>query len=90
MECEHCHKRETDEEQFPLYTYPVEVDGKILTTFLCDNCAAEEGFCPCCGYFVLGSSDDYTLSGHGLCAECLEELRIELGEYDEQDDYYGD
>lgn len=53
--------------------------------FLCDNCAKELGFCPVCGYFVLGSSDDRTLYSHGCCSECLEDFKIELGEYDDDD-----
>jgi len=53
--------------------------------FLCDDCAREWGFCPVCGYFVLGSNEDRTLYGHGCCSECLEELKIELGEYDDDD-----
>jgi len=52
--------------------------------FLCYECAVENGFCPMCGYFVLGGPDDYTLSKHGICAQCLEELKIETGEYDDE------
>lgn len=62
------------------YYYP---DG-TEAGFLCDQCAVDEGFCPGCGYFVLGSEwDDSSLGRHGICMECLDELRIEMGEYDD-------
>lgn len=62
--------------------------------YLCDDCARDLGFCPVCCYFVLGSNEDRTLGYHGCCTECLEELKIELGEYDNDDgddfDYWPD
>jgi len=62
------------------YTYP---DG--TSAGLTWEQASKEGFCPMCRYFVLGSGDDDTMGQHGVCFECLEELKYETGEYD--DDY---
>lgn len=67
-----------------VYTYP---DG-TTTPGMTDDEATDAGFCPGCSYFVAGSeADDLTLYEFGLCYECVEEIRIETGEYDE-DGYY--
>lgn len=56
---------------------------------LTDEEATKLGFCPGCGYIVAGNEhDDRYLSEFGLCYECVDEMRIELGEYDEPDDYF--
>ena len=69
-----------DEKQ--VYTYPDGTEDRLT-----NKEAVEAGFCPVCGYFVLGSDDDRTLYTHSMCAECLDEFRYEIGEYD---DYYED
>lgn len=62
------------------YTYP---DG-TTTPGMTNDEARDAGFCPGCGYFVAGSEiDDANIHYWGLCYECLEEIRIETGEYDE-------
>lgn len=77
----HCeHMEPTGKDNY--YWFP----GDVEAGYLCDKCATDNGFCPVCGYFVLGSSDDETLNDFGCCVECLEELKIELGEYDHDDD----
>ena len=72
----------SDEKQ--LYVYPQ--DEEVYLTW---EEASKEGFCPMCGYFVLGSGEDRTLAAHGVCTECLDELRYETGDHD-HDDYYDD
>lgn len=68
-----------------IYTYP---DG-MTTPGMTDHEAIQAGFCPGCGYFIGGSEhDDMSVREFGLCYECVEELRIELGEFDEIDGYY--
>lgn len=57
--------------------------------FLCDSCASDVGFCPGCGYFVLGSDDDRTLYSQGLCTGCMSELNDELGDGEDDIDDYG-
>lgn len=64
-----------------VFSYP---DAEYGTINLCWEHAPTSGFCPMCGYFVLGSPDDRTLGRNGVCVECLEELKIEAGEYDEE------
>lgn len=72
-------------EQKQRYEYPDGTMSKLLSW----TEAANEGFCPMCGFFVLGSEEDRTLHSHGVCAECLEQIKYETGEYPE-DDYYDD
>jgi hypothetical protein len=78
--CERCGKRDKKVMMKVVQKFKYEPVEKT-SIHLCDECAVREGFCPCCGCFVLGLDDDYTLESHGICAECLEELRYELGEY---------
>lgn len=51
---------------------------------LCEPCAVKQGFCPSCGWFVAGVEwDDMHMNSYGVCAECVDMLREETGEYDE-------
>jgi len=79
--CEKCGKRDKKGmmKVIQKFKYPEPVEKTSI--YLCDECAVREGFCPCCTGFVLGSYDDSTLESHGVCTECLKELRYELGEY---------
>jgi hypothetical protein len=77
-----------DDMQVPGIDYRVEYEypngHKVM---LLDVEAVELGFCPGCGSFVAGvESDDLSLGQFGMCGECVEELRIETGEYDEPDE----
>lgn len=66
-----------------VYTYP----DDSLTKPLTDKQAIQAGFCPGCGWFVAGhEADDRSIREFGLCYECVEEIKIETGEYDEPDD----
>lgn len=58
-------------------------EGDDVATWLCWEHASKEGFCPMCGCFVLGGSDDYTLGEYGVCADCVDELKAETGECDD-------
>lgn len=63
-----------------LYTTP---DGNHLD--LCDECAVNAGFCPACREIVAGNEwHDRALSQYGICDECLDQLREETGEYDDE------
>lgn len=78
--CEHILEVNKDD-----HTY-MYVDGTVAG-YLCDTCAAKEGFCPFCGYFVLGSDDDHTLSQYGCCAECFDEIVSDTQYSDPDFDY---
>ncbi len=53
----------------------------------CAEHATAAGFCSGCGHFAAGvESFDFSPVA-GLCAECLDDLRGELGEYDDGDEY---
>lgn len=69
------------------YQYPVADarDKRNGKTWLCDDHAAESGFCISCGWFMLGSGDESSTSG--WCTECLEETLLETGDYDSDDPY---
>lgn len=81
MQCEHMESPVNGRDLY--YYFP---DG-TEAGFLCDTCAANEGFCPVCGYFVLGSDDDRTLSQYGCCAECFDEIVSDTQYSDPDFDY---
>lgn len=57
---------------------------------LCTEHAVELGFCAGCGYMVAGIEEHiFSMASLGLCAECMDELRAEMGEFDEDDYHYG-
>ena len=71
-----------------------EVERQLYTTpggqdrWLTADEALSEGFCPLCGAFVAGNEwDDLHIGQYGACAECVDELRAETGEFD--GDEYG-
>lgn len=70
------------------FKWPVVEPGMQSPIWLCSEHAAEYGFCPMCLYFVLGSDDDRTLAHNGVCVECLDTLRYEMGEADDDWDEY--
>lgn len=55
--------------------------------FFCAAHARENGYCVSCGVFSAGI-ESFEVSRTGLCEHCEDELRCELGEYD--DDEYDD
>lgn len=79
--CEHYLKDERERGVDACYYYP----DHTVAGYLCNKCATLEGFCPICGVFVLGSDDDWPLDSYGCCAECLDEIKSESGEYDGYD-----
>jgi hypothetical protein len=64
-----------------IYTYP----GGAQTT-LCDNHAANRGFCLNCGGFHLG--EDNPPTPHGLCFDCAEEINEKATRFDENNFVY--
>lgn len=85
------HTGECDYEGCPslgaeMYQWPGEVDGST-TIWLCDEHAVEYGFCLWCGHFGAGC-DDYDFSPvKGYHRDCYDELRYELGEVEDDDQY---
>lgn len=62
------------------------LDGTPTEPLTADE-AIKAGFCPGCGWFVAGvERDDIALHNFGICDECLDELRSEMGEYGWGDD----
>jgi len=79
--CQHPHCKHEAE----TYTYPYIHNEPEFSEWLCAEHAADRGFCYGCGYFCAGI-EDYDFSPiEGLCGNCVDEFRYELGEYD--DDY---
>ena len=54
--------------------------------YYCWDHAHEQGFCPGCGQFY-GGFEEFEFSETKLCPECEENLRVELGEYDDDQDW---
>ena len=68
---------------------PPETDRELYITpdgqerWLTAEEAADAGFCPLCGAFVAGNEwDDLHIGQYGACAECVDDLRVETGEFD--------
>lgn len=74
--CKNCDRENIEYE----YIYPD--DSKA---YLCDECAINEGFCTGCGWMMAGSEMDENSGFSGLCYDCVQEMREELGEFDEDD-----
>lgn len=68
-------------ESVQVWNYP---DG-IHTIECCAACAGQDGFCVGCGFYMAGSEADEHSGVSGLCYECVQELRQELGEYKDHD-----
>jgi hypothetical protein len=67
--------------------YLIQSDGANKTLCFCDTHASEFGFCPGCGYFVMGAEEhDRPLAQYGLCAECLDDVRADSGEFEDDSD----
>lgn len=73
------------------YTWPMVKLGERETIVLCHDHAIENGFCVWCMHFGAGS-EEYDFSPmRGYHRDCYDELRYEVGDYDEEDeDEYGD
>lgn len=75
------------------YTWPVAEPGTPDTVWYCAIHAVDAGFCYGCHHFCAGT-EDYDFSPvQGYCGQCLDELRYETGEYDDDEnddtwDYY--
>jgi hypothetical protein len=61
---------------------------------LCEQHAAEFGFCTSCGAFIGGTEDVFLTGQQGLCFDCFrfldEELRHAVDTYDDQDSWEWD
>src|SRR5687768_7902714 len=67
-------------------------DEPHQVAWLCDVHATEAGYCLWCTHFRAGT-EEYDFSPvRGYCRDCLDEIRYEAGEYDDDDyeDDYGD
>ena len=62
-------------------------DDDGSTELLCYDHAKESGFCLGCGHFSAGTEDFDFSEIEGYCGQCVEELRYESGEYDDEDDW---
>jgi hypothetical protein len=81
-EAENCQSTETAE------YHNQWAEGDDAIEWLCDEHAIESGFCLGCHYFCAGM-DSYDFSPiKGYCAECVEEIRYENGEYDDDDNMF--
>ena len=60
--------------------------------YYCWAHAKAHGFCPSCGNMVGGieREDFIYMPKYGMCSNCVEDLKYELGEFDDQDDEYGE
>lgn len=80
MKCDLCN---TNDETVLEVQYPSESE----THHYCGTHLRQNGFCYMCGYFSAGI-ESYDFSPvTGLCAECLDEIKYETGEYDDVDWY---
>jgi len=79
--CQNCHTIQICD----FYVYPFETEE----TLLCSECAANLGFCICCQQFMAGNELDEHSGLPGVCYECMQVLKDELGEFDEPLDYEG-
>lgn len=83
-----CHTIHCDDHP-SLYRYPeLEEEKQTLSVFLCDKCAAKEGFCHGCGLFWGGNeSFEYGKGSRlGLCPQCFEAMCDDVIDYDEDND----
>ena len=60
--------------------------------YYCWAHAKAHGFCPSCGNVVEGieREDFFYMPKYGICSNCVEDLKYELGEFDDQDDEDGE
>lgn len=80
MKCSHDGCSRMDAEVWSVY-------GTDDSTFaLCDEHAAEFGFCLYCGAFIGGTEDVFKVGMSGLCFDCFIQQREEM-EYELDDDY---
>ena len=56
--------------------------------YYCWAHAKAHGFCPSCGNMVGGieREDFIYMPKYGMCSNCVEDIKYELGEFDDQDD----
>lgn len=52
---------------------------------LCPSCMEDSGFCLRCGVFSAGIESFDFSDIPGYCIDCVQELREDFGEYDEED-----
>jgi hypothetical protein len=72
------------------YHWLVVEPGESDVVWYCDDHAAEAGFCLWCGHFGAGS-EEYDFSRHkGYHRDCFEEMRYDVGDFDEEEDWYDD
>jgi len=85
--CEHPGCEETDD--LTECYYPDNETSDKPDAWYCAEHAPEHGFCYICGWFHAGIESFDFPSWHGvipgLCYDCSESLRVELGEYDDDE-----
>ena len=82
--CAHkgCHSRDRVAE----YTYMGIGEADEQAHFCWRHASVDGGFCPGCSCFVLGiDGDEESLYRYGLCDQCMDEVRADMGEFDEED-----
>lgn len=92
MKCQHdggCQNTDSEIREWSIAGYDPEP-----VFILCDEHAAEFGFCLYCGAFIGGTEDIFKTGQRGLCFECFIEIERDLDhtrEYEySDDDYYED
>lgn len=75
-------------EQADYYVWPVQdEDGNEPNGIeLCPDHAIQTGFCPLCGYFVLGSGDERGMVKNGCCTGCFDEFHSDWDDSDFSDE----
>lgn len=76
--CDDCGKR-TD--GLTTCTYPIDAPD----TKLCPDCMENSGFCLRCGHFCAGQSSFDFSEIPGYCSDCVDEIKSDFGEYDEDE-----
>jgi hypothetical protein len=61
-------------------------DDREVSYWYCTEHAQEHGFCWYCGHFW-GGCEAFDFEPSGLCPNCKDEVKNDLGEYDEEYDY---
>jgi hypothetical protein len=91
-EFEDCQSLETGEYVNQWIRDDKDEHGNVLDgiEWLCDEHAKREGFCLGCHYFCAGR-ESYDFSEiEGFCYDCVQEMKYEFGEYDDDYDDYAD
>ena len=78
IKCEVCGTTE----DVDFYKWPVQEEGMPAGIEACPEHAMDNGFCPMCGFFVLGSPEERGLQKNGCCSECFDEFHSDWDDSD--------